>query len=293
MTLSTISNVINRVSSSCVLQTVPFYKTATVSIQAGYFFSYYSATTGFTSGPTWNSAATYPTVGKTATILSQSNSGSIPFQASASGSDQYLIGMSFTTQLATAVSAILVDRIAQCQLNLSETNGNFTGFSAVDRLSPTGSFGSGAQIWCEVSENFSNTISQFYFTYTNQDGIGSRQTPLITTIPSATIGNSITPTSGAYIALQGADSGVRSIESITFVSGSSIATGKYAVCLVKPIVTSPMYNFGVSSNTTCDYLTQLPCPEKIHDDAYLTWLMWSVNSAANAILWGTLQILCA
>jgi len=239
-----------------------------------------------------DSGGTYPAIGKTATILSQSHSGAISFGLPYTGSSNHLIGMLLSATVSINGYCMLVDRIVHCQLNLSETNGNFTGFSAVDRLNPTGTFGSGAQIWCEVSENFSNTVSQFYFTYTNQDGTGSRITPLITTIPSATLGNSITPTSGAYIALQGADSGVRSIESITFVSGSSVATGKYTVALVKPIVTSPMYNFGLVSNVTHDYLTQLPCPEKIHDDAYLSWLVWSVNSAANMILWGTLQILC-
>jgi len=282
MTLSTISNVINRVSSSCVLQTVPFYKTATVSIQAGYFFSYYSATTGFTSGPTWNSAATYPTVGKTATILSQSNSGSIPFQASASGSDQYLIGMSFTTQLATAVSAILVDRIAQCQLNLSETNGNFTGFSAVDRLGSTGSYDGGAQIWCEVSENFSNTTSLFYLTYTNQNGTGSRQTPIITARPSGTLGHTILPTSGAFIPLQGSDTGVRSIESFTFVSGSSIATGKFCIALVKPLAI--VSEWGVLTQVEdYDFLQQIICPEKIHDDAFLNFIVWTGGTGAYPI----------
>jgi len=290
MGFNSVQDALNLVNTSAC-QYVVWTKLATYQNTANLVFSTFKSTS---ISPTFGDAGgNYPVVGKTATVLSQSSSGAISFGLPYAGTSNYLVGMLLSVPSSINGYAMLVDRIVHCQLNLSETNGNFTGFSAVDRLSPTGSFGSGAQIWCEVSENFSNTISQFYFTYTNQDGIGSRQTPLITTIPSATIGNSITPTSGVYIALQGADSGVRSIESITFVSGSSIATGKYAVCLVKPIVTSPMYNFGVSSNTTCDYLTQLPCPEKIHDDAYLTWLMWSVNSAANAILWGTLQILCA
>jgi len=271
------------------LVTVPFYRVMPSTTTANFPHTMYTSTGFPIFGAT---TGIYPAVSKTAQILSQSNTGSIPFPKAGTGMSNHLVGWSATPN-SQGGTFMLVDRIVQCQLSQSETNGSFTGFSAVDRLSPIGYPGSGAQIWCEVSNVFGGARTIFYFTYTNQDGIGSRQTPLITTIPSATIGNSITPTSGAYIALQGADSGVRSIESITFVSGSSIATGKYAVCLVKPIVTSPMYNFGVSSNTTCDYLTQLPCPEKIHDDAYLTWLMWSVNSAANAILWGTLQILCA
>jgi len=283
MALTTISNVINAVSSSSRMQTIPFYKTATVSVQAGYWFSYYTSHTGFTSYPTWNTAATtYPAVSKTATILSQSNSGSIPFQAAASGSTQYLIGMSFITQLATAATVYLVDRIAHCQLNLSETNGNFTGFSAVDRLGPTGSYDGGAQIWCEVSENFSNTTSLFYLTYTNQDGSGSRQTPIITARQSGTLGHTVSPISGAFLPLQGADTGVRSIESITFVSGSSVATGKYCIALVKPLAL--VSGYGVLTQVEdYDFLQQIICPEKIHDDAFLNFIVWTGGTGAYPI----------
>lgn len=263
------------------LVTIPFYRALPSTTAAGYPHTYYTAT-GF---PIFGSSAgTYPAVSKTATILSQSSVGSIPFPTVGTGMSNHLVGMSMTPN-SQGGTYYLIDRIVHCQLNQSETNGNFTGFSAVDRLPPTGSIGSGAQIWCEVSAVFTAGVSQFYFTYTNQDGTGSRQTPTIVTRASAVVGSSITQMSGTFIPLQNPDVGVRSIESITQVSAVGTNTGKFAVALVRPIafISYNQNATGVSSHET-DYVMQIPCPEEIYDDSFLQFISWQTNAATYTVL---------
>lgn len=277
MGFSGVDDIIYR-SSGSFAQAIPFYRLAGFTQTAVCGTSFYR----FSGFPSWNTTTggVYPAVGKTATILSQSMSGALTFQAAPSGTYNYVTGIAFGATLGSAIgTAFLVDWIAHCQLNLSETNGNFTGFSAVDRLEATGTFNAGAKIWCEVSENLSNTISQFTFTYTNQDGIAGRVTPVITTRPSATLGTSILPNSGTFIPLQGADLGVRSIESIQFLSGSTISTGKYLVALVRPLQTL-WFNSNMNGLVVVDfdYVTAMPTPERIYDDSYLSFVMWPATT---------------
>jgi len=263
------------------LITVPFYRVMPSTTTANFPHTMYTSTGFPIFGAT---TGIYPAVSKTAQILSQSNTGSIPFPKAGTGMSNHLVGWSATPN-SQGGTFMLVDRIVQCQLSQSETNGSFTGFSAVDRLSPIGYPGSGAQIWCEVSNVFGGARTIFYFTYTNQDGTGSRTTPQILTRPLAVVGSSILQTSGTFIPLQDSDTGVRSIESITMVSASGPTTGRFCAALVKPIAFLS-YNqnaTGVANHET-DFVTQIPAPEEIHDDAFLTFISWITAAATYSIL---------
>ncbi len=90
-----------------------------------------------------------------------------------------------------------------------------------------------------VAQAASSAIGQFTFSYTNQDGVSGRTSPDIFTQIVAGGGQSLlSEVSGGgfnpFLPLQAGDSGVKSIESVTF---SVTGGGLLALVIVKPIST--------------------------------------------------------
>lgn len=88
-----------------------------------------------------------------------------------------------------------------------------------------------------VAQSAASTIGTFTFTYTNQDGTGGRVSPASSTFAVAGggqvvsadgVGASFNP----YLALQAGDSGVQSIQSVTFTAAGG---GLMALVIVKPL----------------------------------------------------------
>lgn len=94
-----------------------------------------------------------------------------------------------------------------------------------------------------IAQAASSAIGQFTFSYTNQDGVSGRTSPNIFTQIVAGGGQSLlSEVSGGgfnpFLPLQAGDSGVRSIESVTFtVTGG----GLMALVLVAPLTTLAVY----------------------------------------------------
>lgn len=89
-----------------------------------------------------------------------------------------------------------------------------------------------------VAQSAASTIGTFTFSYTNQDGTAGRTSPAMSTFAVAGggqvvsadgVGASFNP----YCALAAGDSGVRSIESVTF---SAAGGGLMALVIVKPLL---------------------------------------------------------
>lgn len=90
-----------------------------------------------------------------------------------------------------------------------------------------------------ISQSATASIGEFTFTYTNQDGTPGRVSPAIFTQVLNSGGQSMTAHISAggfhpFLPLQAGDSGVKSIESVTF---SALAGGLMALVIVKPIQT--------------------------------------------------------
>lgn len=88
-----------------------------------------------------------------------------------------------------------------------------------------------------IAQGASSAIGQFTFTYTNQDGVSGRVSPNIFTQIVAGGGQSLTAyISGGgfhpYLPLQIGDSGVRSIEEVTF---TVVGGGLMALVIVQPL----------------------------------------------------------
>lgn len=131
----------------------------------------------------------------------------------------------------------------------------------------------------EVAGQSGSGNPQFFVTYTNSDGVSGRQTPTVACNTATSIGTIITAasatrfTSGPFLPLQPGDKGVRSIQSIQFLTAD---IGLISLVLVVPIE-------NISLRTIDAPAERVPVVDffdfpQIQDDAYLNLLC---NPAAN------------
>ncbi len=129
-------------------------------------------------------------------------------------------------------------------------------------------------------------------TYTNQDGVPGRLTPVITlnsVTNAGTIAHQAPTTAGTcgqFVALAHGDSGVAYPESIELIAGD---VGVLCVVLVKPIATVAIYE----TTAPCDWdmwhtLGYLP---EIRNDAYLNFVLKPAGSATGATFYGNIVTL--
>ena len=92
-----------------------------------------------------------------------------------------------------------------------------------------------------VGQSAASTVGQFTFTYTNQDGVSGRVSQNHFTFVIAGGGQVVASSVGSsasyhpFCALQAGDSGVKSIESVTFTAGGG---GLLALVIVKPLLSA-------------------------------------------------------
>jgi len=85
---------------------------------------------------------------------------------------------------------------------------------------------------------------------------------------------------GPFLPMQGGDTGVRSIQSITLSGGTAYTgSGVLAICLVKPLADIAVPVTGMWSER--DLVTQLRSLPKIADGACLAWMMFSTGATTN------------
>lgn len=136
--------------------------------------------------------------------------------------------------------------------------------------------GEGVQLMAVLVAPHGLVGDTFFVTYTNQDGTAGRVTPLHTMTTAVTVNGTIltTQTAGAgrfgpFMALQGTDTGVRSIEAVQCTAGTDV--GLFTLVLVKPLaeltvreITAP-----VEKDFALEAGMKLPV---IEDDAYLNFI---------------------
>lgn len=131
--------------------------------------------------------------------------------------------------------------------------------------------GEGAQV-IAINQASRTGGQTFTFSYTNQAGVSGRTSQAVTQNSAASVGNLLNSqntnnanTCGPFIALQHGDTGVRSIESVSMVSGTDI--GLFALVLVKPIADICLTS--VTAPVEIDYFHMTSTIPKVSDDAYL------------------------
>lgn len=135
--------------------------------------------------------------------------------------------------------------------------------------------GKGVQIMAVSVASVSGSQPQFEVSYTNSDGVSGRTSRNHYLMPNTYNGAIMTKNStGAvshhpFMGLQDGDSGVRSIESVTFTSGTD--TGLLAMVLVKPLLTGVLLEQTAATEIVSQPMRgQMPT---IYDDAFLNLLV--------------------
>lgn len=130
---------------------------------------------------------------------------------------------------------------------------------------------------------------QFFVRYTNSDGVSGRQTPNVACNTQVVNGTIITgapatnQSAGPFLPLQSGDSGVRSIQSVTFITGD---VGLISFVLVKPVENTAIRTIDAPAERVpfTDFV-DLPV---IEDDAYLNLICCPQGTLAGAPLHGTI-----
>ncbi len=136
---------------------------------------------------------------------------------------------------------------------------------------------------------------RFRVSYTNSQGVSGRVTPehvMGTQVVNGTVissAGSVYGSRGPFMALQEGDTGVRTVDSITFLGTGDI--GLISLALVKQIATHSIR--GVDAPVEQDfYMTSSQLPV-IKDDAYLNLLALPAGSLSAAPIYGYLKTLWA
>lgn len=237
--------------------------------------------------PVPNFYAAAPLVGK---ALAQSTDGGL-FHGAAPGGTmtkhlRRVMAMTVTTT-AVPLPCILLDYLLYypfVDMSITDAQDMIVG----DAL-PRYSTGAGVQIMAvEVASQIGGV--SFNVTYTNQDGVAGRVTPNVTCNTQTVNGTIITTApatvgcAGPFLPLQAGDSGVRSIESCTFITGD---VGLITLVLVKPLASFSVHD--ITAPVERDMIldgVQLP---EIKSDAYLNLICYPSGTLASAQIMGTIE----
>lgn len=152
-----------------------------------------------------------------------------------------------------------------------------------------------------VGQSAASTTGQFTFSYTNQDGVAGRTSQKHFTFAVAGGGQVVASSVGSatsyhpFLALQAGDSGVKSIESVTFTAGGG---GLMALVIVQPLLTAYMTQecrrdtSGGVSYGACNQFASIinNRPQQIKDGAVLDiFAAGHAGSLASSILAGVLE----
>ena len=224
-----------------------------------------------------------------AIALARSTDGGIDHGPNVTPSKKYLHKLSACNVTSTAVPCemILCDYLMYYPFVDMSVVGDQTVTTIISL--PRYPTGAGVQIMAvEVASQVGG--SQFYVTYTNSSGVSGRVSGTVTCNSQTVNGTLVTSntatsgSAGAFIPLAYGDTGVRYIESVTFLTGD---VGLLSLVLVKPLATFTLYE--TTAPVEVDYLidkSQLP---QIVDDAYLNFICHPPGTLASAAFHGDIQ----
>lgn len=146
-----------------------------------------------------------------------------------------------------------------------------------------------------VEQNPYTGGAQVQVGYTNQDGVSGRLTPIIRLNSQTSIGTIASServtsgVSGNFLALQGNDYGVQSVETIEFITGD---TGVCAIVLVKPIASFAI--FETTAPCLYDLWFEMGVLPEIRNDAYLNFVVTpsaNLTGAATNTIFGEMTVI--
>jgi len=257
-----------------------FRKVPAVATGAGCWYDYSMAP----GNPPPQYYAAAPT---TAKRMTQTDDGGLPHGGGVAPRAKYLRKI---TAMAVSANAVpqrlyLLDYLLYYPFVDMGTNGvqGMTNVQTIPRY-PTGD---GVQMLAILVAPHSFAGDTFSVTYTNQSGLQGRVTPphpmstvinvngtVLTTALAAGLGQ------GAFMTLQGNDTGVRLIESVQCTNGNDV--GLFTMVLVKPLASLTVR--GIDAPTEVDfYLDQGGQLPVIKDDAFLNFITCDATGSLSGL----------
>lgn len=129
-------------------------------------------------------------------------------------------------------------------------------------------------------------------TYTNQDGVSGRQSPVVRVNTQAALGTVATSApataqaAGPFVPLAHGDASARAVESIEFLSADA---GNLAAVIARPL--APFAHYDNTCPTEWDFWRDLGLLPEIDDDAYLSLACRPAGSINGAIIDGQMRTL--
>ena len=190
-------------------------------------------------------------------VMNRTYTGASPLLNPASGS-KYLLTFGVSVPSITGFSAVLLADILVAAANISATviTAQTVNTAALTRSTN----GEGVLMTMAVTTALGATASNVTITYTNSAGVTGRSTGAIAMTASAAA-NRLQPGPGGFlIPLQAGDTGVRSIQTVTF--SASMTAGVLDIYLFQPLVLIPTVGANTfierDSTVQIDGLTELP-----------------------------------
>jgi len=226
-----------------------------------------------------------------ATVLARSTDGGFQHGANVSPSTKYLRSVTAMTSTATALPMPLI----LCDYLLVYP---FIDTSVVEEVAMTNTNvltrytdGKGVQVMA-ILTNAGLGGQNFFFTYTNSDGVAGRISQTVQmntatatgTVATSSVGTAV-QSGNPFIGLQDGDTGVRSIESVTMLGGD---VGLFALVLVKPLLWTAINE--ITAPYEKDALLiggEIP---RIYDDAFLSMLALPRGTLAATAIVGDLKV---
>lgn len=227
----------------------------------------------------------------TATQLKQSTDGGFYHGPNVTPSEKFLRTITTQASAATALpmNAILCDYLLFYPfIDEGLTDEQFmTNVNTLPRYTD----GKGVQVMA-ITTNAGTGGQQFFFNYTNSDGVAGRISRTVTQNTGTAIGTvmgsntAIQGASNPFIGLQDGDSGVRSIESVTMLG---VDTGLFSLVLVKPLVQTCFREITVPYEK--DFMVPTSDLVRIYDDAFLSFVGLPLGTLAATVLRGDLKVI--
>lgn len=226
-----------------------------------------------------------------AKAVSQSADGGIFHGANVSPQEKYIRLVTSLTVTATALPMPLI--LCDYLLYYPSCDDSTTDEQILDNTVtlPRYADGAGVQV-IAVSVAGRTGGQQFYFTYTNSDGVAGRTSQTVTQNAAAAIGTIVTSATATqasgnpFIGLQSGDSGVRSIQSVTMLGAD---VGLFTLILVKPLAQTAIKE--ITAPYEKDFFTLAQSLPQIEDDAYLNFLCIPNGTLAATALIGDLKVI--
>jgi hypothetical protein len=223
--------------------------------------------------------------------MKRSTDGGIPHGGSVSPSSKFLSRFLIMSASATGLPMpfILCDYLLYYPFVDTGTNDEQVLTNSVSL--PRYSDGAGVQIMAVSVAGSVGLQPTFQVKYTNSSGVSGRTSKLHTlstnTFNGAIMSNDQTTaiSNMPFIGLQDGDSGVRSIESVTFVTGTDV--GLLSFVLVKPLMSGILLEQTAASEKVCQPNDGIM--PQIYDDAFLGLLVNPQGSLSGVAFHGEIE----